>query len=144
MLKTKNKQKKNLNDQLVDYLLNENLETLTRINFIEKRFEKMWNSDKCDDERMNEESNQWSNELKEQWGKISLIMKLFKDFGLDEGRNSETFKVSKVGGDCYYILKNYEVEIEDRTLSKNKFYLPDNTICFEEFNNENKKLESIK
>jgi hypothetical protein len=137
------KNQKSLNEQLVDYLLNENLETLTRISFIEKRFEKMWKTNDCD-ERMNEESNQWSNELKEQWGKISLIMKLFKDFGLDEGRNSETFKVSKVGGDCYYTLKNYEVEIEDRTLSKNKFYLPDNTLCVEEFNNENKILESIK
>lgn len=143
MLKTKNKQKKSLNEQMVDYLLNENLETLTRISFIEKRFEKMWNTNDCD-ERMNEESNQWSNELKEQWGKLSLIMKLFKDFDLDEGRNSETFKVSKVGGDCYYTLKNYEVKIEDRTLSKNKFYLPDNTICVEEFKNENKILESIK
>ena len=143
MKKSVKKQKK-LNEQLIDYLLNENLETLTRISFIEKRFEKMWKSENCDEERINEESNQWGNELKEQWGKLSLIMKLFKDFNLDEGRNSTSVKESKVGGDCFYFYENYEVRIDDRNLSKNKFYLSDDTICVEEFNNENKILESIK
>lgn len=115
--------KKNiLKEQLVDYLQNENFETLTKINLIEEQFEELWNSNKCDDEMMIEESKKWSNELKEQWGKLTLIMKLFRDFGLDEGRNLKTLKISKVGGDCYYTLKNYEVGIEDRNLSKNTFY----------------------
>jgi hypothetical protein len=135
------KNQKCLNDQLVDYLLNENLETITRINFIEKRFEKMWNSD---DERMNEKSNQWGNELKEQWGKLSLIMKLFKDFNLDEGRNRSMIKESKIGGDCFYFLENYDVKIEDRNLYKNKFYLPENKLSYENFQKEFELLESIK
>jgi hypothetical protein len=138
------KNQKCLNDQLVDYLLNENLETITRINFIEKRFEKMWNSDNCDDERMNEKSNQWGNELKEQWGKLSLIMKLFKDFNLDEGRNRSMIKESKIGGDCFYFLENYDVKIEDRNLYKNKFYLPENKLSYENFQKEFELLESIK
>lgn len=115
--------KKNFKVQLVDYLQNEKFETLSKINFIEERFNNMWKGNMCVDEKMIEESNQWSNELKEQWGKLSLIMKLFKDFGLDDGRNSETIKVSKVGGDCYYSLINYEVKIDERSLSKNTFYL---------------------
>jgi hypothetical protein len=115
--------KKNiLKEQLFDYLQNENFETLTKINLIEEQFKELWNSNKCDDEIMIEESNKWGNELKEQWGKLTLIMKLFRDFGLDEGRNSKTLKISKVGGDCYYILKNYEVGIDDRSLSKDTFY----------------------
>lgn len=136
--------KKNFKVQLVDYLQNEKFETLSKINFIEERFTNMWKGNMCDDEKMIEESNQWSNELKEQWGKLSFIMKLFKDFGLDDGRNSETIKVSKVGGDCYYSLINYEVKIDERSLSKNTFYLSDNTLCIENFNNEYEILETIK
>ena len=135
---------KSLNDQLVDYLLNENLETITQININEKRFEKMWKSETDDDEKMIEESNQWSSELKEQWGKLSLIMKLFKDFKLDEGRNSSMIKESTIGGDCFYSLKNYEVRIDDRNLSVNKIYLPNNTINVEVLQNEYKMLKSIK
>jgi len=58
-----------------------------------------------------------------------LIMKLFKDFKLDEGRNSQMFKESKVGGDCGYWVDNYEVKIDDRNLSKNHYHpIDDETI----------------
>jgi hypothetical protein len=54
------------------------------------------------------------------------------------------FKESKIGGDCFYSVENYEVKIDDRNLSKNRFFLSDNEICVENFENESKKLETIK
>ena len=120
-----------LKEQLVDYLMDENLDTLTRIGIIEKNFIKMWDSPDFDeeDEKRISKSKEWGSELKEQWGKLSLIMKLFKDFKLDEGRNSQMFKESKVGGDCGYWVDNYEVKIDDRNLSKNHYHpIDDETI----------------
>jgi len=133
-----------LKEELVEYLFDESLETLTQISTLENRFVTMWNSDNCEDDKMLSESKLWSDELKEQWGKLSLIMKLFKDFDLDEGRNSKLFKESKVGGDCFYSVANYEVKIDDRNLSKNRFFLSNNEISVENFENESKKLETIK
>ena len=111
-----------LKEELVEYLFDESLETLTQISTLENKFVTMWNSDECEDEKMLCESKLWSDELKEQWGKLSLIMKLFKDFNLDEGRNRNMFKESKIGGDCFYSVENYEVKIDDRNLSKNLYY----------------------
>ncbi len=136
--------KNRLKDELVEYLFDESLETLTQISTLENRFVTMWKSDECEDEKMLYESKLWSDELKEQWGKLSLIMKLFKDFDLDEGRNSKLFKESKVGGDCFYSVENYEVKIDDRNLSKNRFFLSNNEISVENFENESKKIETIK
>ena len=107
-----------LKKQLVDYLMDENLDTLTRIGILEKNFSKMWDTYEDEDEMMSI-SQDWGNELKEQWGKLSLIMKLFKDFNLDEGRNSQMFKQSKVGGDCSYWVDNYEVRILIETYQRN-------------------------
>ena len=64
-----------LKERLVDYLMDENLDTLTRIGILEKNFRKMWDTD---EDKMMNKSQDWGNELKEQWGKLSLIMKLFK------------------------------------------------------------------
>lgn len=111
------KMKSELKDELVEYLHNEILETLTQISNSENKFRIMWDTNDYD-----EESKQWANEVKEQWGKLSLIMKLFKDFNLDEGRNRNMFKESKIGGDCFYSVENYEVKIDDRNLSLNKFF----------------------
>lgn len=69
-------------------------------------------------------------------------MKLFKDFNLDEGRNSEMFKESKVGGDCSYWVDNYEVKIDDRNLSKN-FYYPLNSERIENLQRDLTELETI-
>ncbi len=136
--------KNRFKDELVEYLFDESLETLTQISTLENRFVTMWKSDECEDEKMLYESKLWSDELKEQWGKLSLIMKLFKDFDLDEGRNSKLFKESKIGGDCFYSVENYEVKIDDRNLSKNRFFLSNNEISVENFENESKKIETIK
>ena len=133
-----------LKEELVEYLLNENLDTLTQISTLENRFIKMWNSGEYENEKMLDESKLWSNELKELWGKLSLILKLFKDFNLDNGRNRSMVKESKIGGDCFYSVENYEVKIDDRNLSKNKFYLPNDELCFGNFENEIKILETIK
>ena len=131
-----------LKKQLVDYLMDENLDTLTRIGILEKNFSKMWDTYEDEDEMMSI-SQDWGNELKEQWGKLSLIMKLFKDFNLDEGRNSQMFKQSKVGGDCSYWVDNYEVRILDRNLSK-KHYHPMDEEGFENLQRDLTELETIK
>ena len=134
-----------LKEQLVEYLMDENLETLTRIKVLETRFRKYWDTDEEDDsfDELGELSRIWGSELKEQWGKLSMIMKLFKDFNLDEGRNSEMFKESKVGGDCFYWVDNYEVKIDDRNLSKN-FYYPLNSERVENLQRDLTELETIK
>lgn len=111
------KMKSELKNELVEYLHNESLETLTQISNLENKFRIMWDTNDYD-----EESKQWANEVKEQWGKLTIIMKLFKDFNLDEGRNRNMFKESKIGGDCFYSVENYEVKIDDRNLSLNKFF----------------------
>ena len=124
--------KETFKKQLVDYLMDENLDTLTRIGVLEKNFRKFWDTDEEEDsfDKLEKLSRIWGDELKEQWGKFSLIMKLFKDFNLDEGRNSQMFKESKVGGDCYYWVDNYEVKIDDRSLS-NRYYQPMGEVGFE-------------
>jgi hypothetical protein len=136
--------KETLKKQLVDYLMDENLDTLTRIRIIENKFKKMWDSPDFDeeDEKRISKSNEWGSELKEQWGKLSLIMKLFKDFNLDEGRNSQMFKESKVGGDCFYWVDNYEVKIDDRNLSKNQYHPLDGE-GFENLHRDLTELETI-
>ena len=131
-----------LKKQLVDYLMDENLDTLTRIGILENNFRKMWDTYEDEDEMMSN-SQDWGNELKEQWGKLSLIMKLFKDFNLDEGRNSKMFKESKVGGDCSYWVDNYEVKIHDRNLSKNQYH-PMDEEGFENLQRDLTELETIK
>ena len=70
-----------LKKQLVDYLMDENLDTLQRIGILEMKFRKFWDTDEEDDsyDELNKLSKTWGDELKEQWGKLSLIMKLFKD-----------------------------------------------------------------
>ena len=134
-----------LKEQLVEYLMDENLETLTRIKVLETRFRKYWDTDEEDDsfDELDKLTRIWGSELKEQWGKLSMIMKLFKDFNLDEGRNSEMFKESKVGGDCFYWVDNYEVKIDDRNLSKN-FYYPLNSERVENLQRDLTELETIK
>lgn len=101
-----------LKEELVEYLLNENSESLTRISKLENRFRIMWDTNEYD-----EESNQWATEIKELWGKLSLIMKLIKDFNLDNGRNHNIVRASAIGGDCYYSVENYVVNLENRILS---------------------------
>ena len=137
--------KETLKKQLVDYLMDENLDTLTRIGILEKKFRKFWDTDEEDDsyDELNKLSKTWGDELKEQWGKLSLIMKLFKDFNLDEGRNSQMFKESKVGGDCFYWVDNYEVKIDDRNLSK-KHYHPMDNEGFENLQRDLTELQTIK
>ena len=105
----------NLRDEMKDYLFFENIEILQNISTIENKFKTFWENNSPDDE-MIEESEEWGNELKELYGKLSVILKMMKEFNLDEGRNKEMFKESKIGGDCFYSVTNYEVRIRNRKL----------------------------
>lgn len=69
-LKNKIMNNETLKEQLVEYLMDENLETLTRIKVLETRFRKYWDIDEEDDsfDELDKLTRIWGSELKEEWG----------------------------------------------------------------------------
>lgn len=108
----------NFRDEMKDFLFFENIEILQKISTIENKFKTLWENNLPSDEMEDDsvDSEEWGNELKELYGKLSVILKMMKEFNLDEGRNKEMFIESKVGGDCFYSVTNYEVRIGRRKL----------------------------
>jgi len=103
----------NLQNELLEHVQCEFQRNRLEIQKIEIEFRKIWNTDEeeLNDRRteINEIESVLSTQLKELYGKQSVLLKLMSKFG-DNTVITSFNETSGVGGDCYYQIIGDEIE----------------------------------
>ena len=103
----------NIQNELMEYVKCEFQRNRVEIQKIEIEFRKIWNTDEeeLSDRRteINEIESVLSTQLKELYGKQSVLLHLMSKFG-DNSLITCSNETSGIGGDCYYHINGYQIE----------------------------------